>query len=686
MNKSRFTTFRHSLAIIIAISSISAAVPAFGSAAEVRDAYEKYLKSYTDFKKAAEDGTDNDALKNYAEKYKLDLDNYKKLLEPGRVEKPEYSSDNVKSEKAPGDGAASSAANPSTTAKTVDSRLGKALIMLHNGGAARLDEAIGELEKIAAAAGETDEAGRAKFELGRAYIEKKDYAKAETILTQVAKDPGNKMSGDASKVLEIVKYQKNMASYSAAARAARALALEKSRNYESVSWKNPASKIAAKFSQTAAALKYRWNMANMKDYDGGGNKSAFGVAKTFVTDLFKNGTKIDLANKKENDLIANDAVWKSRQRYAFLVEENGGLYRLTNVRWGFSNAESGDEDKIIPRWRTVTLDANAVREAYMVIKPFAPEWIAGHCFFLFEFDEAHPVVTEYGEKSYGFIMSMEAHQKVGQSYSFTGNFGVVYLLLSKEDYVQICAVNGSRLIPYKLKLTDEQKKGLLVTSIREAVKERGMEQYKLFENNCTNILFGMLNSVLPKDRQFREWVIKDVLNNKLLAIPKLAPKFLKKHDLIAEVMPTILPDKKNAAPAEGKPLDGSQLAAAKDRLSNLESRAAEVKTAVISAIDSGSLDKNGVMKLFYDDRTDMVEALNIPGPIPDAVSAGAFSIDENDFTARMKSIDTRAALSSYISSLFDSYAKALRERMLMDGPDIYQYLMDELDAVEKQVK
>jgi len=237
-----------------------------------------------------------------------------------------------------------------------------------------------------------------------------------------------------------------------------------------------------------------------------------------------------------------------------------------------------------------------------------------------------------------------------------------------------------------MKLSDEQKKNLLVRAIEEALKERGMERYELFENNCTNVLFEMLNTVIPKDQRFREWIVKNILYNKTLALPKTAPKILKKHGLVAEVMPTILPDAKNAVDPAGKPLAGEELAAAQKSLEMIVAKADRVKSEVLAAIDNGVLDKSKIKKMFYDEESDTVFTLNIPGAIPDEDAKSAFSIDEAEFVENMAAINSKDGLKKYVGGLFDAYMKALSNRMLVNGPDITQYLMDSLEELGKEVK
>lgn len=648
----------------------------------VRAAYEKYLKSYNELKNAVENNLGDEIIKRYSEKYKKDLEVYKKLAGNGstlsnagqRAEASESATaDDIHA------GAVSSASAAAATP------LEKAIIELHSGDNSRLDSVIATLEKIAGNSKNPDEAGRAKFELANAYMIKNNYNSAEKLFNAVIADASNPMRENAKKAIETINYLKKRAEYAAGAVNARYNALNKKENYQNLSWKNPFTKIPAKFSQITSAVKYRKAMTDLKEFDGDGKKGFIGTTKTFITDLFKKRLDIDAADEKENKLITGEIIWKKRQRIAALVAKNDGIYKIANVRWGFTGDGGGDEDETLPKWRTVTLNTNFVKEAYFVIKPFAPEWIAGHSFFMFEFDEAHPVVTEYGEKSYGFIMSMEARQKQGESYSFTGSFSTVYLLLSKEDYLQICSINGSRLIPYRLNLDAGQKKGLLVKAIEESLEERGMERYDLFENNCTNILFGMLNSVLPKEQQFREWIIKKVFYNKLLSIPKTAPKFLKKHKLIAEIMPTIYPDKERAADRAAKPFTGADLETAIKNSAEIKNFAASIKTKIAAAIDSGSLDKNEVEALFYDEETEMAIALSVPGALPEDGDKWAFAINESELIHKINAADSKSELKSLVEELFKAYITAVERRMKV-YPDVSEFLKDGLEALDERIK
>lgn len=670
------------LSIFFVFIFVSANASFAESNSAVRAAYEKYLKSYNELKSAVENNLGDETIKRYSEKYKEDLDAYKKLA--GNSSKL---SDAGQSAEASESSAAAEvqAGVVSSASAAAATPLEKAIIELHSGDNSKLDAVIATLEKIAGNSKNPDEAGRAKFELANAYMIKNNYGGAEKLFNAVIADASNPMRENAKKAIETINYLKKRAEYAAGAVNARDNALNKKENYQNLSWKNPFTKIFAKFSQITSAVKYRKAMTNLKEFDGDGKKGFIGTTKTFITDLFKKRLEIDPADEKENKLISSEIIWKKRQRIAALVAKNDGIYKIANVRWGFTGDGGKDEDQTLPKWRTVTVNTNFVKEAYFVIKPFAPEWIAGHSFFMFEFDNAHPVVTEYGEKSYGFIMSMEARQKQGETYSFTGSFSTVYLLLSKEDYLQICSINGSRLIPYRLNLDAGQKKGLLVKAIEESLEERGMERYDLFENNCTNILFGMLNTVLPKEQQFREWIIKKVFYNKLLSIPKTAPKFLKKHKLIAEVMPTIFPDKERAADRAAKPFTGADLEAAIKNRAEIKNLAASVKIKITAAIDSGSLDKNEVKDLFYDEETEMAIALSVPGALPEEGDKSAFSINEIEFVNKMNSINSKEELKTYVAGLFNAYMIAVDKRMEV-FPDISDYLKDGLRELDERIK
>ncbi len=651
----------------------------------VRAAYEKYLKSYNDFKGAIDQNLDADTIKLYAEKYKEDLENYKGIVGGEKLE-PAGSKAPASSSRISEEASVTAAAEGASEAiRKSETPFEKAVIDLHSGDKAKIDQAMKVFQNAINTSKNAAEVNRAKYELANAYMTKNDFTKAEALYKGLA---GNKdaTAANAEKALETLNYLKTKTVLAAAVQTAKNTAIEKAAAYEKLSWRSPFTKVLAKISQVTSAFKYKRSLAGLREQAKDGDAGFIGVTKTLVTDLFKNGFKIAADDKSDKDLFTNDIVWKKRQRIAALINKSGGIYKVCNVRWGFTGTETGDEDKIMPKWRTVTIDTNGVTEAYFVMKPFAPEWIAGHSFFMFEFDKDHPVVTEFGEKSYGFIVSLEAHLKEGQSYSFTGSFGVVYLMLSKEDYIQICAVNKSRLIPYRMKLSNEQKRSLLVCAIEESLKERGMERYELFENNCTNVLFEMLNTVIPKDQQFREWIVKNILYNKTLALPKTAPKILKKHGLVAEVMPTILPDAKNAVDRSGKPLEGGELAAAEKSLETIVLKANRVRAEVLAAIDNGRLDKAGIKKIFYDEESDTVFALNIPGAIPDEGAKSAFSIDENEFVKNMAAINSKEALKKYAGGLFDAYIKALSNRMLVHGPDISRYLTEGLEDMEKLLK
>ncbi|MEQ8221355.1 MAG: DUF4105 domain-containing protein [Candidatus Eremiobacterota bacterium] len=254
----------------------------------------------------------------------------------------------------------------------------------------------------------------------------------------------------------------------------------------------------------------------------------------------------------------DDIPWRKDQRPAtYLGTTEDGKIHIGNVRLGFKEAEQ--KDKWEPVFKEVSIDPSKVKDVYFVVKPFSPEWIAGHTLAYFEFEEGHGVQTPDGETQNGLVVSFEARLKEGQTYNpihgmKKDEYKSIYQLGSWKDVVQkTCRREGRKLIRYKLNLTPEQKKEFLKNSLDASLKDISNESYHTTRNSCYSNQLHLLNSVLPKDQQITEWLIPGVLHSPQTSLPKMGSFVLGSKGIIDDTGPVMTePDKTLFPPEDNK--------------------------------------------------------------------------------------------------------------------------------------
>jgi hypothetical protein len=197
--------------------------------------------------------------------------------------------------------------------------------------------------------------------------------------------------------------------------------------------------------------------------------------------------------------------YQPEQRPASLVATAADSLTLSNVRWGFGKGGR-------PRFEDTTIRPDQVKDVYLILEPFQPEWLAAHGALGFELDKGG-VVGADGKRSAGLVLSVEARLKKGQSYSlvegFKDRFGIVYQVGTMTDFYQkTVARQGNRVIRYRLKLTAAQKQALLRNALAEAVQDRSGEHYHTTRNSCYQNVHRILNTVLPRDQRVRDWLVR----------------------------------------------------------------------------------------------------------------------------------------------------------------------------------
>jgi hypothetical protein len=377
--------------------------------------------------------------------------------------------------------------------------------------------------------------------------------------------------------------------------------------------------------------------------------------------------------------------WNPKQRPARLVSQTpDGVFTITNARFGF-NGDTTDN----PNWRTVTIDSKKVKNVYFVLKPFAPEWIAAHSLFYFELET--PMTTEKGEKSSGIYLSIEARLLKGQKYDlFKGNFDnfkIVYTLCSAEDYRQLIKMDSLsggfiyKLIPYKLNLNQAQKAALLKNTLEWAVKNRDNEFYNTADNNCTNNLFLLLNKVLPPNNQFPKSVLVKFLPNMKISIPRLSYKTLKKHGMIAEVMPITFPDipagmlqKQLLPPAE-----------VEQKKKEIFTQIALTQYELIRAITNLDITKNKLRAILYDSEAEQVLYLHVP-PVELGVAGSCEFTIGPDFSAQLEKCASGTDMAKLVIDAFTAYKAVLSKRVEHGDPDIFKYVSARMAQLKKITK
>lgn len=247
--------------------------------------------------------------------------------------------------------------------------------------------------------------------------------------------------------------------------------------------------------------------------------------------------KIELRDPNPQQVVL--PPYKTYQRPARMVSANDEAIVMTDVRWGAKPGASGQDPQF--NWETVTIRPDLLEKVYFVRKPFPPEKLAGHSLFLFTFKPGG-CVSSRGSHAKGIVLSIEAYQRIGQTYSIAKGlkrlFGTVWIVASWEDYTALnCDLGNSRLIPFPVLLSRAQSVQLLRDTLREAAVNRTGEYYHTITNNCTNNLIVLLNRVLPK--KIKMWWIPSLVYNLRATMPGYVPALLTKKGILGPPLPEL---------------------------------------------------------------------------------------------------------------------------------------------------
>ena len=248
--------------------------------------------------------------------------------------------------------------------------------------------------------------------------------------------------------------------------------------------------------------------------------------------------------------------WNREQRPAELLKTlPDGRVEISNVRWGFK--EAAEKKDWEPSFQTVTVDPSQVKNVYLAVEPFKPEWIAGHTFLIFEFKNGDGLKASNGESDRGLVISVEARLKDGQEFNLMdgmkNKFKLVHQMGSWTDVVQkTCRREGHRIMRYPLSLDDSQKEKLLRNGIERACTDRSNEYYHTTQNSCFSNLVHLVNTVLPKSEKIREWLIPSVLYNPAANLPTTSSFVFGVKHIIGDTPPVITEPDKKSFPDAGK--------------------------------------------------------------------------------------------------------------------------------------
>lgn len=268
----------------------------------------------------------------------------------------------------------------------------------------------------------------------------------------------------------------------------------------------------------------------------------------------KVGKSDDVENLKVKKItvVADDAVefeeaeHESYQRPARMIANAKGLLTVSNVRWDLSSDPATKEKKALHTWEEVTINPDKLINAYLVVKPFAPKFLAAHTLLTFTF-EPGGAVSKSGEDTKSITLTIEAYKKLGQSYglikTMKKEFDIVWILTTLRNYADL-NVNYNKssdceMTVYPLSFNKEQSRALLIETIEQACVNRQGEYYNTIRNNCTNNLVILMNRVLPENKRMKLWKIPGMIYNHKATMPLSVVKMLNKRGIIGEPLVTI---------------------------------------------------------------------------------------------------------------------------------------------------
>lgn len=226
--------------------------------------------------------------------------------------------------------------------------------------------------------------------------------------------------------------------------------------------------------------------------------------------------------------------YQPRRRTATMLENKADRIVMGNVRMSETAVPAVDSYD----WTTMTMNPALIKNVYFIKKPFKPEIVAAHSFFVFTFERGG-LRDAQGREPMALALSIEGKTRVGQSFSpLTGlknSFGINWSLSTWEEYAaRTIHEEKGHLVPYPVLLSHAQKAALLRESMQQAAVDREGEFYHTIKNNCTNNLLILLNRVLPKEQQIKLWTIPYMVYNVKATMPLMVITNLQKQGILGQ--------------------------------------------------------------------------------------------------------------------------------------------------------
>ncbi|MHB0996132.1 MAG: lipoprotein N-acyltransferase Lnb domain-containing protein [Elusimicrobiales bacterium] len=240
--------------------------------------------------------------------------------------------------------------------------------------------------------------------------------------------------------------------------------------------------------------------------------------------------KISEYEPKAGEIVP--APYQPRRRTATMLENKDGRLVMGNVRMSSAEVPAAGSYE----WTEMTIRPELIKNVYFIKKPFKPEIVAAHSFFVFTFEKGG-LVDANGHEPMALALSIEGKTRVDQSFSpLTGlkrSFGINWSLSTWEEYAaRTIHEEKGHLVPYPVLLDHAGKAALLRESMTQAAVDREGEFYHTIKNNCTNNLLILLNRVLPKDRQIKLWTIPYMVYNVKATMPLMVISNLQKKGIL----------------------------------------------------------------------------------------------------------------------------------------------------------
>jgi hypothetical protein len=374
----------------------------------------------------------------------------------------------------------------------------------------------------------------------------------------------------------------------------------------------------------------------------------------------------------------NSIKWADVQRTAVMAgQPQNGTHVLDNIRWGFA-----DDDPQKPLWKRASINTARVKNVYFFLKPFPPEWLVAHAFLLFEFEDDSPMVASDGARSRGLILSVEPKYRFGRSYGTpqTENpMYIVYQLSSREDYLQVCAIEKTKaLFPFRLGFTRKQMSALLANAIAAACNNvESSNQYDLFKNNCINNLFDLFNTVLSGEKKFHRKFFK-ALGNPRVSTPQLCVRTLRSFSLVTQALPPI---KNMGVPVK---LEGAELERSMAKAKELQSVIDRISASVLHAVDTGVMNKDIIKTILYNSDADYAVWMHVPGVVPGSAETGEFFVGR-EFIDAIDSAKNDEQLKLVIISTLRRFKAAISVRMLFPGNSLAVFVGSNVNRIYNSV-